>query len=169
MNAARRVAFGGLFTAAALLCGYIEMLIPLQFGVPGVKLGLSNLVTVLLLYTVGAPMAFAVLLCRILLSALLFSNGMALMYSIAGGVLSFLVMVFLKQKCRLPLFAVSACGGLFHNAGQLAVAALVLQSGAIAFYIPVLCAAGILTGLLIGLLVSILLPRFRKLLEKENS
>ncbi len=167
MNAAKRAAFGGLFTAAALLCGYIEMLIPLQIGIPGVKLGLSNLVTVILLYTAGVPMAAAVLFARILLSALLFSNGAALLYSLAGGALSFLGMAVLKQKTALPVIAVSAFGGLLHNLGQLAAAALVLRSGALWYYLPVLVFSGILTGFLIGLPGSVLLPRFRKLLMKE--
>ena len=165
MSSGTKIAYGGLFCAAALLCGYIESLFPFSFGIPGIKLGLANAVVVLLLFAWNLPMAVTVSLVRILLSGLLFGNGASLLYSLAGGVFSLAVMAVL-HRCgvRSPV-PVSAIGGVTHNIGQLLMAALLLKSSAVWFYLPALVAAGAVTGVLIGVICSLLIPRVAPLLK----
>lgn len=141
----------GMLLALALLCSYIESLIPFSFGIPGIKLGLANIVTVVALYLVGIKEALLVSVARILLSGLLFGNMFAVVYSLAGGILSFLSMIFLKQVLKLNILSVSAAGGIFHNLGQLLVAALVVENLHLLYYMPVLFFAGLITGILIGI------------------
>ena len=120
-----KVAYLGVFLALALICSYVESLIPFYFGIPGVKLGLTNLVVVLMLYCVGTKEALLISVLRIVLSGFLFGN----MFSIL----------------------VSVCGGIFHNVGQLIVAAIVVENYNIFYYFPILLLAGFLTGFLIGI------------------
>lgn len=149
---AGKVAKIGIFVALAMIFSYIEMLIPFHFGIPGVKLGVANIVVVAGLYLLGAKETFVISLLRILLMGLLFGNGVSLLYSIAGGTLSFLVMCIAKKTRYFSVLGVSVAGGTAHNIGQLAAVAFVLGSSAIAVYLPVLLAAGVVTGALIGLL-----------------
>lgn len=146
-----KVAYLGVFLALALICSYVESLIPFYFGIPGVKLGLTNVVVVCMLYCIGTREALAVSVCRILLAGFLFGNMFSILYSFAGGLLSFLVMWLVKKTKLLGLIPVSVCGGIAHNAGQLLVAALVVENYNIFYYMPMLLVAGILTGLLIGI------------------
>lgn len=141
----------GMLLALALLCSYIESLIPFNFGVPGIKLGLTNIVVILTMYLMGLKEAFLVSVARIILSGLLFGNLFAVVYSLAGGILSFLVMAFLKNVLKLNILTVSAAGGVFHNLGQLLVAALVIENMNLLYYMSVLFFAGVVTGILIGI------------------
>ena len=145
-----KVAYLGVFLALALICSYVESLIPFYFGIPGVKLGLTNIVVVLLLYCVGTREALTVSVLRILLAGFLFGNMFSLLYSLAGGLLSFLVMYLLKKTGKLGVLPISISGGMFHNVGQLIVAAFVVENYNIFYYMPILLVAGIVTGLLIG-------------------
>ena len=135
-----KVAYLGVFLALALICSYVESLIPFYFGIPGVKLGLTNIVVVLMLYCVGTKEAFAISMLRIV----------RILYSLAGGMFSFLVMYLLKRTGKLGVLPVSVAGGMSHNIGQIAVAAFVVENINIFYYLPVLFVAGIVTGLLIG-------------------
>lgn len=155
----RKTAYLGMFLSLALICGYAESLVPFYFGVPGVKLGLPNIVTVLLLYCVGAKEAFAVSLLRIVLSGFLFGNPFSILYSLGGGLASFSVMLLLKKTGRLHVVSVSVAGGIFHNAGQLLVAAAVVENYHLVYYAPALLAAGFVTGALIGILARDLIGR----------
>ena len=146
-----KVAYLGIFLALALICSYVESLIPFYFGIPGVKLGLTNVVIVLLLYCVGTKEAFCVSVLRIVLAGFLSGNMFSILYSSAGGVLSFLVMVLLKRTGKFSVLPVSVSGGIFHNIGQIVVAALVVENYNIFYYLPVLLIAGFLTGFLIGI------------------
>lgn len=146
-----KVAYLGVFLALALICSYVESLIPFYFGIPGVKLGLTNLVVVLMLYCVGAKEALLISVLRIVLSGFLFGNMFSILYSLAGGLLSFIVMVLLKKMGKGSMVLVSVCGGIFHNVGQLIVAAIVVENYNIFYYFPILLLAGFLTGLLIGI------------------
>ena len=139
-----------MLLALALLCGYVESLIPFNFGIPGIKLGLANIVVVIALYRMGMKEALLISVARILLSGFLFGNMFAVIYSLAGGFLSLLVMFFLKAKVRLNIISVSAAGGIAHNLGQLIVAALVVENMNLMYYMSVLFFAGLVTGLLIG-------------------
>ena len=142
----------GIFVALAMIFSYIEILIPFNFGIPGVKLGVANIVVVAGLYLLGAKETFVISLLRILLMGLMFGNGVSLLYSMAGGILSLLVMYIAKKTRCFSVLGVSVAGGTAHNIGQLAAVAFVLGSNAIAVYLPVLLAAGVVTGALIGLL-----------------
>ncbi len=147
----KKTAYLGLFLALALICSYIESLIPFYFGIPGVKLGLANIVVVLMLYCTGAKSALAVSVLRILLSGFLFGNMFSILYSLAGGLASFLCMVLLKRSGRFRIISVSAAGGVTHNLGQIAVAAAVVENRSLFYYYPVLFIAGTLTGIVIGI------------------
>ncbi len=161
---AKTVAVFGVFAALCFVCGYIEFLLPLPFLVPGMKLGLANLVVLSALYTLGPRTAAGVSLVRIVLSALTFGSLYGMLYSLAGAVLSFLVMLCLY---RLPCFGtvgVSVAGGICHNIGQLLVAFAFLGVGGVLTYAPVLLLSGAVTGFLIGIAVQPVLPRIQKLL-----
>lgn len=149
---AQRVAFAAVMTALALVFGYVESLIPINFGIPGIKLGLSNLSTLVALYILGAPMAALISLVRILLSGLLFGNLASIAYSLAGGLLSFLIMLLLKKIPGFSVIGVSIAGGVGHNMGQILMAWFMLGNINIVWYFPVLAAVGAVCGLIIGLL-----------------
>ena len=153
-SAAGRVALYGVLIALAMVLSYIEVLIPLPIGIPGVKPGLANLVVFLALYSLSAQEAFLISMVRIILVSIKFGNVSAFLYSMAGGLLSFFVMWILqKRKILLPT-GVSIAGGIAHNAGQLLMAAVILENGAVFTYFPVLLVAGCITGGLIGILGS---------------
>ena len=149
---AKTAAMLGMFTAAAMICSYIEAMIPINFGIPGIKLGLANLVVLIVLYTMGTKDALIVSVLRIILTGFLFGNLFGILYSLAGGLLSFLVMWLLKCTGKLRIISISVAGGICHNIGQILVAAVVVENYKIMYYIPVLLIAGLLTGFLIGIL-----------------
>lgn len=162
-NRIHKTAYIGLYLAVALICSYIETLIPFSFGIPGVKLGLTNIVIVLMLYTVGTKESLLVSVLRVILVGFLFGNLFSILYSLAGGLLSFVVMALLKRTDRLGCVSVSVAGGISHNIGQILVAAVIVNNFNIMFYIPVLLIAGLLTGLVIGILAQELIVRLPKL------
>ena len=157
----RKVAIFGVFTALALIFSYVELLIPINFGIPGAKLGLANLMTVLVLYKMGIKEALALSVTRIILSGFMFGNLFGILYSLSGGLLSFLVMVLLKKSDRFSVAGVSIGGGTAHNIGQLLVAMVVVQTYQVGYYPPVLLVAGEVTGLLIGLVAKEVLKRIQ--------
>lgn len=159
-----KVAYFGVFTALALIFSYVETLIPIQFGIPGVKLGLANLVIVLALYKMGVREAYLLSVVRVLLSGFLFGNYFSILYSLAGGLLSLSVMALVKRSDGFSVMGVSIAGGVFHNVGQLIVAMLVVETFSVAYYVPVLLVAGMLTGLLIGIVANEMLKRLVNLL-----
>ena len=157
----RKVAIFGVFTALALIFSYVELLIPINFGIPGAKLGLANLMTVLVLYKMGIKEALALSVTRIILSGFMFGNLFGILYSLSGGLLSFLVMVLLKKSDRFSVAGVSIGGGTAHNIGQLLVTMVVVQTYQVGYYLPVLLVAGEVTGLLIGLVAKEVLKRIQ--------
>jgi len=156
---AKKIATASLLVALAMICSYIEVLLPLPVPVPGIKLGLANAVILFALYRLNVPYAVAISVLRILLVSLLFGNGFALLYSLSGGACSLLVMVLLRRSDRFSPIGVSIAGGIAHNLGQTATAAVCLGTRAIWSYFPVLLLSGIVTGALIGLLAGLLLRR----------
>ncbi len=152
VSGAKTVALCGMLTALAMLFSYVETLIPLNFGIPGIKLGLANLVVLTGLYYLKPQQVLAVSLARILLTGFLFGNGMSILYSLAGGLLSFLVMRLLMRTGEFSPAGVSIAGGVAHNVGQLIVAGLVVHTAKLVYYMPVLTVSGALTGFLMGLL-----------------
>lgn len=163
---AKNVALYGLLIALSFTLSYLEHLLPLPVGIPGVKLGLANLVVVTALYIMPAKKAFPIAAARILLAALTFGNAFSLLYSAAGGLLSFFVMLALKRT-KLSVAGVSVAGGVSHNLAQLAVAAFAMGTGRLLFYLPVLLAAGLGTGLLNGLIATPVIRQLKKDLTKD--
>ncbi|GAA0792955.1 Gx transporter family protein [Clostridium sp. AF19-22AC] len=158
-----RAAYFGVFTALALIFSYVEMLIPIQFGVPGIKLGLANLLIVIMLYKCGPKEALLLSVVRIVLSGFIFGNMFSIIYSLAGGILSLAVMAFLKGRGSFSVMGVSIAGGVCHNIGQLAVAMAVVETYRVGYYLPVLLIAGMLTGMLIGIVSNEVLKRIRNI------
>lgn len=148
--AASDVAAYGLLAAVALIFGYIEALFPLPVPVPGIKLGLGNIVVLFALAGFGAWPGFAVMLVKVSVSALLFGNPAVFAYSMAGALASFAAMWCALRVRGFSIVGVSMVGGVFHMAGQLAVVALVLAPHVALAYLPVLFVAGLATGALTG-------------------
>lgn len=158
-----RVAYFGVFTALALMFSYIETMIPIQFGVPGIKLGFANIMIVIMLYKSSAKEALLLSIVRIMLSGFLFGNLSSILYSIAGGVLSLGIMTLLKKQGGFSVIGVSVAGGVSNNVGQLIVAMLVVETYQVGYYFPVLLVAGVLTGLGIGVVSQEVLKRIRNI------
>lgn len=155
----RTCALLGMLLALALLLSYVETLIPINFGIPGIKLGLANLVVLLALYQLGAKEALMISVARIFLAGFLFGNLASILYSLAGGLLSFFVMLLLMKILRLSLLPVSVAGGIFHNLGQVLMAACVVENLNLLYYMSVLFFAGLLTGAVIGIVAVEILKR----------
>jgi len=148
---AKRVAYCGMLTALAMVFSYIEVLIPFHFGVPGIKLGLANLVVLTGIYYMRPLEVLVISVMRILLVGFMFGNGMSILYSLAGGLLSLGVMLLLSKIQAFSKVGVSIAGGVTHNIGQLLVAMLVVRTTHLVYYLPVLIFAGVVTGFLIGI------------------
>ena len=158
----------GMSTALALILSYLESLIPYYFGVPGMKLGLPNLAVVLLLL-MGDPVgALIVNLLRIVLSGFLFGSLYGILFSIAGALVSFGMMLLLWRSRRFGASGISIGGGTAHNLGQLMIAAWVVRTPGILYYAPALIAAGALTGFVIGIAAGASLPAIRSVYDKEK-
>ena len=154
-----KVAYFGVFTALALIFSFVETLIPIHLGIPGVKLGLANLIIVITLYKMGVNEAYILSVVRGVLAGFIFGNMFSILYSMAGGLLSLTVMIFLKRTDKFSIMGISMAGGVFHNIGQLIMAAIVLESLSIIYYLPVLLISGVLTGFLIGFIANEMLKR----------
>ena len=150
---ARKVSYAAMLVALAMIFSYVEALIPISFGIPGIKLGLANLVVVLGLFFLKPPQVFWVLVVRIVLSSFMFGSLFSMIYSLAGGVLSFCVMLILKKMNKgFSIIGISMAGGVSHNIGQLVVAACVVKNMHVFLYMPVLLVAGMMAGMLTGIL-----------------
>ena len=156
-----KVAYFGVFTALALIFSYVESLIPINLGVPGVKLGLANLIIVIALYKISIKEAYILSVVRIVLAGFMFGNLFAIIYSLAGGLLSLTIMCILKKMDKFSIYGVSLAGGVFHNIGQLLMAAIVLESVSIGYYFPVLLISGLLTGFMIGVIANEMIKRLK--------
>ena len=148
----RRVAVLAMLTALAILIGYVESLLPLNFGIPGIKPGLCNIVILITLLLFSWKEALIVSAARVLVIGFLFGNLFSIVYGLAGTALSILVMTLLVTAGRYGMIGISAAGGAAHNMGQLLIAKIVLPALPFAGYAPVLIAAGLVTGAVVGLL-----------------
>ncbi len=157
----KKIAKMGMLVAVAFVLSYIEAMLPLNLGVPGIKAGLSNIVTVFSLYYFSPGMALGIAITRIVLCGLTFGSMPGLLYSLAGGILSFIVMVILKKTGKFSVYGVSVAGGVFHNIGQILVAVAVLQNKMVAYYLPFLLVAGVIAGVVVGILAAVLIKRFK--------
>lgn len=165
---AKRVALAGIFVSLALIFSYVESLIPFNFGIPGIKLGLANVVVVTGLYLMKLPDVCLISLIRIFVSGLLFGNMMSLIYSLSGGILSLIVMIFLRKTGKFSIIGVSIAGAVCHNAGQIAAAILVTGVPVIAYYLPVLIGVGIVTGAVMGIIASRVLVILTRSIKISN-
>jgi len=155
----RKIAYLGMLIAVAFVFSYIEFLIPVNIGIPGAKLGLANLVIIIAIYTIKPREAFVLSMIRILLVGFTFGNMAAMMYSFAGGMLSFLAMYAAKKTKLLSMTGVSVLGGVFHNIGQIIVAMIVLETSSLIYYLPFLLLVGTVSGIIIGIIASFVIVR----------
>lgn len=156
----QKIAFLGLCTALALILAYVEIMIqPLIPSVPGIKMGLPNIIIIFLLYRRGAGAAISVSLVRIILVSMLFSNVVALSYSLAGAILSLVVMLLLRKLNFMSAVGVSVAGGVAHNIGQILMAMFLLETVELGYYLVILTVTGTAAGVLVGLCGSLLIKK----------
>ena len=164
VNGARRLTRLALLTAIALTIFMVEAQLPVVTVVPGIKLGLANIVTVYAVFTLGPGDALMILSARIFLGAVFSGQMMTLIYSAAGGVLSWCVLLFLRKILdRRQIWLCSPVAGVFHNLGQLLAAAGVMKTWAVLAYLPYLVLAGIIAGLFTGVAAQVLINRLERL------
>lgn len=162
----QKIAQCGLLTAVILVLGFIESLIPITVGVPGIKLGLSNGVLLFALYMMDAPTAFVLMVLKVLLSGLLFGGVSAMMYAFAGGLLSMLGMILLK-KMNFSILSVSMAGGVLHNVGQVLLAMIILQTSQLLYYMAILLFVGLACGAITGIAARATISHMKKLNRKS--
>lgn len=155
----RNIALCAVLAALTLGLSTLEGLFPLSLIVPlpGVKLGLANIVTVFALYQLGAGAALAILLTRCLLGGLFAGNVSAMLFSLLGGITAMLVMIALRRCRRLSVYGVSVGGAAAHNIGQMAAACITLGSTMVLGYLPFLLAVSLVTGTLTGFVTALLM------------
>lgn len=146
----KKAAYLGLFSAVAIIFGYVESLIPVFAGIPGIKLGLANLAVLFILDRYTFREAAIVSFIRIVVIGFMFGNLFSILYSLSGAALSLTVMTLLKKKTDFSLMGISVAGGVTHNMGQLLVAMLLVENTGLLYYAPALLVSGVVTGLLIG-------------------
>lgn len=159
---AKRVTFLGLSIALAMILSFVESQIPALVAIPGIKVGLPNIVMVFLLYRVGWKETVLVSIIRIILVSMLFGNIQTMTFSIAGAVLSLLGMILFKALGGFSCIAVSIMGGILHNVGQILAAILWTGTAQIAYYLPVLLISGTIAGTLIGILGGMMVKRMER-------
>lgn len=166
MSRTFRIVFIGLLVSQALVLYTVESMIPVPFIAPGAKLGLTNLITVIALYTLNSKKdVFLIIILRLLLSTMFSGNLSTFMYSAAGAILSYFMMIFVKTifKGKVSIIGVSASGAFFHNVGQLIVGSLIVQNIAVMLYLPILSATGLGTGIFIGITSNFIVKHLYKL------
>ena len=160
MKKTQRLCALSLTVAAAMLLSFIEAQLPSFTVVPGIKAGLANIAVIFALYRFGAKEAIAVSLVRVLMMSLLFGSFVGMLYGLAGATVSIALMFLLKRFSSFTPIGVSVAGGVAHNAGQIAVACILLRTSAIAYYLPVLVISGTVAGIVTGVASGILVKRF---------
>ena len=161
-HSAKKIALLGLCTAIAMVFAWVEsQLPPLAAAVPGVKMGLPNIVIIFILYRFGWREAAAVSLVRIVAVSLLFGNPIMIAYSLAGGLLSLLGMTLLKKTELLSTVGVSVAGGVLHNVGQVLMAMLIMSTAGLGYYLIILTVTGTVSGVFVGLCGSFAVKRIR--------
>ncbi len=157
----KKLAFLSVSVALAMILSFVESQVPPLSTVPGVKIGLSNIVTVFMLYRLGWREACAVSAIRVGLSALLFGSFVSLMYSAFGALLSLAVMIPAKKYLPFSAIGTSVLGAVFHNAGQILAAVILMGNAAIVYYIIPLTVSGTLAGIAVGILGGIVATRVK--------
>ena len=160
-SGAVKTAFGGAALGIALILAYVETILPINIGVPGIKLGLPNLAVLFLLYKHGFLPALAVSCLRVILCGILFGNFTSFLYAASGALLSLAVMAVLKKTDAFSPTGVSVAGGISHNLAQICAAAVILDTSAVAYYLPALIISGTVCGAGIGILGGIMIKKVR--------
>lgn len=155
----RQITAMGMLVALAMVLGFVETLIPINLGIPGMKLGLANIVVVIALFLFDVKTAVVVSILRIILIAMTFGNMSMMFYSIAGASLSLLSMIAISKIKSFSLISVSIVGGIMHNVGQIICAAFVVRTNGVFTYLPVLMIAGLVSGALIGIVAGLISVR----------
>ena len=155
-----RITYIAVLSALAVVFGYIESLFPLPIAIPGIKLGISNIVILFALMKMNKSDAFFILIIKVLVCSLLFSGINSLFYSFSGGIMSFLAMI-LALKLGLSIIGASMAGGVFHNLGQILMASVILGSFSAFYYLPVLLLSGLIVGGIVGLLCKTVISRLK--------
>lgn len=158
----KRIANIAMLVALAIIFSYVEVLIPINIGIPGVKLGLANLVIVIALYSLNIGDVWLISLVRIVLVGFMFGSLMSIGYSLAGAVMSLIVMIIIKKTNFFDIVGVSIIGAVCHNLAQIAVAAFVVKNNGIYYYVPMLLIAGVVTGSIIGIVSGKILNILKK-------
>ena len=158
---AKKVSLYGILVSLAFIASYIEVLIPFNFHIPGMKLGLANIAVLIALYTGGTKAGITVSIIRIILVGLTFGNPYSAIYGLSGGVLSLVVMILLKRTDFFGMMGVSMAGGVAHNLGQLLCAMILLKLPAVFTYLSYLILVGTVTGALIGIIDEEVLKRLK--------
>lgn len=159
----KKVSIYGVLIALALILSYVESQIPAFVAVPGMKLGLTNIVVLVTLYILDDKSAMAINILRIVVVSILFGTAMSFAFSITGGMLSTIVMILLKRTKRFKIIGISAAGGITHNIGQILAAMVLMNTKAIAWYLPVLWISGIFSGVVIGIIGGLVCSRIEKI------
>lgn len=162
----KKVSLLGLFSAFAVILSYVESFIP-SIGIPGIKLGLANLAVVLALYFMGNTAAITVSLIRILIIGMFFGNWFSILFSMAGAIASYLIMILFKRIDKFSIISVGVIGGVFHNIAQLIVAMFVVKTYQVIYYMPALIVSGIITGAIIGYISYVIYSRTKNYIKKK--
>ena len=165
---ARKTALYGILIALAMVMSFVESLIPIPMPVPGVKLGLANLVTIVGLYLIGIPGTIFVTVLRVVLIGLSFGNPYSMIYGLSGSFFSLAAMALAKRYRWFSMTGISILGGVFHNIGQVTFAALIVQTMGVYVYLPVLLIAGCTAGAVIGILGGIMTDRLTNFTKNLN-
>ena len=159
MNKNKQLATLALTIAFALILSFIESKIPPLVSIPGIKVGLANIAVIFTLYKFGVRSAIIVSIIRVLLVSMMFGNGVSLIYSLSGAILSLSVMVILKKLTPLREVAVSVVGGVMHNVGQIAAASFMLSTNVVVYYLPFLILSGTIAGIAVGVISALLVKK----------
>lgn len=158
----KKITLYGLLIALAFIFSYIESLIPIFVTIPGIKLGLANIITVMSLILFGVSSAIWISLTRVLLVSITFGNFSLMLYSISGSILSLILMILLKKFKVFDTITISILGAVGHNVGQILLASLLISSFNLFYYLPILMVSGVITGAIIGLSVKEIAKRIVK-------
>lgn len=164
----RKMCYLALFCAIAIILSYIETLIPFQFGIPGAKIGLANITTIIILFCFGFKEAFIVMLLRVFIVGATFTNLYMMLYSLAGGIISLAMMALFYKTHLFSNYIVSIIGGIFHNVGQLLVAMFFFNTTTFLYYLPYLLLIGSLSGAVIGIVAQIIYTKIGKYIKQQK-
>lgn len=164
----KKMCYLALFCAIAIILSYIETLIPFQLGIPGAKIGLANITTIILLFCFGFKETLIVMLLRIFIVAATFTNLYMMLYSLAGGIISLVMMTLFYKTQLFSNYIISIIGGIFHNIGQLLIAMLFFNTTTFLYYLPYLLLIGAISGTVIGIIAQIIYIKTGKYIIRQN-